>query len=71
MQLRLGNFATITFGTNGKYVKNEDCVKTHKEDTEHLDRKLMELTLDRNQKLIELKADLIQYMNIKFEMLRK
>jgi len=71
MQLRLGNFATITFGANGKYVKKEDCLTTHKEFERYLDRKLAEVILDRNQKLMELKGDLLQHIDIKFELLKK
>jgi len=71
MQLSLPFNIKVQLGKNGKYVKKEDCIVTHKDSIEHLDRKLSELTLDRNQKLLELKADLIDYMNIKFDILRR
>jgi len=70
MQLPFG--VTISFGNgNGKYVKKADCERTHDDFNEHLDRKLSEIAIDRNQKLLELKQDLVEHINIRIESLRK
>ncbi len=70
MQVSLGPI-TIHFGKNGKYVKKEDCVSTHADFKEHLDRKLTELTLDRNNELLKLKTDLLTHIDIKFELMQR
>ena len=71
MQLQLWKFATITFGTNGKYVKKEDCHFAHDKLEKAIDNKLAMLAQDRNQKLLELKVDLLNHIDVKFELLRK
>lgn len=70
MQVSLGPI-TIHFAKNGKYVKKEDCNNLHLVFNKHLDQKLDTLTLDRNQKLLELKTDLLTHIDIKFELMKK
>ena len=81
MQVSLGP-VTIHFGKNGKYVKKEDCVNTHKLFEEclkrkfsdlnlDLDHKLSNLTIDRNTQLLNLKIDLLTHIDAKFDLLNK
>ena len=70
MNLPFGISISFNGNGNGKYVRKDDCHKMHEDFNDHLDRKLSELTIDRNQKLMELKSDLIEHINIKLSLLR-
>ena len=68
--MRLPFGINISFDNNGKYIKKEDCNKKHQDFKAYLDCRLKETIIDRNQKLIELKSDLIEHIDIKIQILR-
>ena len=71
MKLPFGITISFNGNGNGKYVKKDECSNIHKDLEKFIRQEFINVSTDRNQKLIELKQDLTDLINIKFDTLKK
>ncbi len=68
MQLPFG--INISLSGNNKYVKQKDCLDKETQIRDCISSKFRDYGIENQQKLLELKADLIDHINIQMQMVR-